>query len=817
MKVGPDPPCLLQHVQTALRVGLDRTFQFESTSEAGAVPARSGNARGLDRGAHCVLLVPPRQLHPPLCQERIGIAHGRRHRRRPLGMGRGQLRLVVGENASEAGERGHEGLQICRLTGEVGRLLVRRPRQRGRTACRVDVTEESEWIRLESRTHRAEDPPRLLEVGDGFVDCAEGEACLSSVREAQRPPQLEPARLGQLKGDVELLLTALVVALLDVARPTVAADADRLNDVSGAFGVLEGAHIMGVVRHDVAIERRHHRQHGVRGGQCPRVVRPPGESRRLIGERARLVALDAEEVGTRRPGEQRRLVGGPAFSARPPSIGCEGRLDVAAHVVEQSRAPRQIGGDRPGGRRDRVVGVGSTVPVTVHLSGIGLEQREGAVVLLCRDGGKGVEHLPRPPLGDHRRAVVGEELDEPSDLVARPVTTGGLAPRPTVPIPVGRRAAGCLALLRRQRLALTNEVDDQGRDGNGTGFGGDGGDVDRRTGEDLRCFAVEAELHRQLACHPGQLRGDAQGMHHGGRLVRGDLLGEVAEHSVVGGRGEQRSRGAVRRGEVADGVCRERGCDRPSTGVGDNLVDECRIGVGTEELGHLVWPERQLMLVDAARLAFQLEPAGGKRQLGARGDHEVERGRRMAGEPVEHRGRFWCARQVLCIVDHHDDVSSGELAFQLLTHQRGERSGPRSHGISGCAPDTFDCEHQVGRNSRYSRNDRVEHTAGERHESFAHSDCVPSDVTVSCPLGERSRLPRAGRTHEQGQSRRERDVEQRLQAAPTNRFRWRGMRYGGPPPVHANSIAETGITRRSAATLASPSWILQGPVVLVPM
>ena len=196
-------------------------------------------------------------------------------------------------------ERGNEALEVRGCLRLRDRLLVGRAGERPVAALAVDLAELLERVRDHPRAEPAIDLARVLEVGDRFLEAAELRPRLSAIRERERPEGGEAGEVGEPKAEVELGDRLLVRAFLEVARAAVRADADELEHVARAIGVVERAQVVGVVGVSVALERGEHREHGVRGRERLRIAggrrdlertlaRPPGTRRSPSGASAPL-------------------------------------------------------------------------------------------------------------------------------------------------------------------------------------------------------------------------------------------------------------------------------------------------------------------------------------------------------------------------------------------------------------------------------------------------------------------------------------------------------------------------------------------------
>jgi hypothetical protein len=241
-------------------------------------------------------------------QERGGLAH-------PRAVARGALRerarlgvVVTGEHPREAGERGHERLQVAHGVAAPRRLLVGGPRQRRVAALAVDVAEDHQRVGDVVGAQSLIDEARGVEVGDRLLQAPEAQPRLAAIGQRQGAEGAEAAEVGQADGEVELGDRGLVGALLEVARPAVDADADDLQHVAGALGVVQRAQVVRVVARPVAFEGGEHGQHGV--GRRERAILAAGHGHLvgLRGERPAQVGVAAQPMGARVPGVQEREI-----------------------------------------------------------------------------------------------------------------------------------------------------------------------------------------------------------------------------------------------------------------------------------------------------------------------------------------------------------------------------------------------------------------------------------------------------------------------------------------------------------------------------
>ena len=236
------------------------------------------------------------------------LAHAGPVARGAMGDGGRLLGVVAREHAREAGQRGHERLQVAHGVAAPRRLLVGSARERHVAALAVDVAEDAQRVGDVVGAQALVDQARGVEVGDRLLQTAEAQARLAAVGQRQGAEGAEAAEVGQADGEVQLDDRGLVGALLQVARAAVDTDADDLQDVAGALGVVEGAQVVGVVAGAVALERGEHGQHGV--GRRQRAVLAAGHGHLVgaRGERPARVGVAAQPVGAGVPGVQQRRV-----------------------------------------------------------------------------------------------------------------------------------------------------------------------------------------------------------------------------------------------------------------------------------------------------------------------------------------------------------------------------------------------------------------------------------------------------------------------------------------------------------------------------
>ena len=223
-------------------------------------------------------------------EQRGGLAHAGPVARGALREGARLLGVVAGEHAREAGERGHERLQVAHGVAAARRLLVGRARQGRVAALAVDVAEDHQRVGDVVGAQALVDQARGVEVGDRLLQAAQAQARLAAVGQGQGAEGAEAAEVGEADGEVELDDGGLVGALLEVARAAVDADADDLQHVAGPLGVVEGAHVVRVVARAVALEGGEHGQHGV--GRRERAVLAAGHGD-LVGARGERTARSA--------------------------------------------------------------------------------------------------------------------------------------------------------------------------------------------------------------------------------------------------------------------------------------------------------------------------------------------------------------------------------------------------------------------------------------------------------------------------------------------------------------------------------------------
>ncbi len=280
----PDRDGLLERCVARALGRARQALELERLGHAGPIAAparRRPGLRGRPRGS---VAVGGGQRDVADGEQGGRLAHAGPVARGAMGDGGRLLGVVAREHAREAGQRGHERLQVAHGVAAPRRLLVGSARERHVAALAVDVAEDAQRVGDVVGAQPLVDQARGVEVGDRLLQTAQAQARLAAVGQRQGAEGAEPAEVGQADGEIQLDDRGLVGALLQVARAAVDTDADDLQDIAGALGVVEGAQVMGVVAGAVALERGEHGQHGV--GRRQRAVLAAGHGH-LVGARWR--------------------------------------------------------------------------------------------------------------------------------------------------------------------------------------------------------------------------------------------------------------------------------------------------------------------------------------------------------------------------------------------------------------------------------------------------------------------------------------------------------------------------------------------------
>ena len=330
------------------------------------------------------------------------------------------LGVVAGEHAREAGQRGHERLQVAHGVAAPRRLVVGAARERRVAALAVDVAEDAQRVGDVAGAQALVDHARGVEVGDRLLQVAEAQPRLAAVGQRQRAEGGEATEVGEADGEVELPDGGLVAALLQVARAAVDADADDLQDVAGALGVVECAQVVSVVAGAVALERREHGQHGVSRRQRAVLAAGHGDLVSARGERPARLGVAAQPVGAGMPGVQQRGVARRRAVVTATPVGLQRLVEVPAQVVDEADAPRQSGVDRARGARGPAQARERLVRVAAQLVGLAQQPLERGVAVRGGHRVAGLDDGLDRSLAQQRRALLGEQAHGGGVVADRP-------------------------------------------------------------------------------------------------------------------------------------------------------------------------------------------------------------------------------------------------------------------------------------------------------------------------------------------------------------------------------------------------------------
>jgi hypothetical protein len=454
--------------------------------------------------------------------------------------------------------------------------------------------------------------------------------------------------------------------------------------------VLERAQVVGIVAGAVAVEGREHGEHGMSARQRAIVAAGRRDLVGACGERAALVGVAAQPQDA---GVPRVHEGGIARGRRllsTASVGLQRRIQAAAQMVDQADAPGQARVDLVVRARRPVQAAQRLVPVAPQLVRLAEQSLEVGVALACRQGGAGLDDGVDRALAQLRGTVRGQQRGD-----RRTVTQGaqraqrerGLA---VARVPRRRALVQHAQLVVRERQRGQRDLARQRRRGEPVRRRRMvlGEQAAARERAERLAGPLDSECGAQIGMYTLERRRQPHELADGARLLGEHFAREVPEQGAAGSAQSLDCAHAIGGLQRAHGLARQPHGGRPAARdrlEGDPQIADVATEVGREQRGHLVGVEGEVSGAELEHLTLATEAIDRERDLGPRGEDEVEAGRRLPAQRFHDAHRRPVGRQLVEIVEDEAEGTMQAL-LQGLAERRGEGVGARARVGVGVGP-----------------------------------------------------------------------------------------------------------------------------------
>src|SRR5438093_5779506 len=287
--------------------------------------------------------------------------------------------------------------------------------------------------------------------------------------------------------------------------------------------------------------------------------------------------------------------------------------------------------------------------------------------------------------------------------------------------------------------------------------------------------AAQAELLEQLRREAVERRDGADQPLDVARLLLEHLRGEISEDGASGAAHAFERTWALSSRDRPKRLDRQPRCGGPSVrglvevaGELGFLVPERR----REQRSDLLDRERELRARDLQHLSLRSQAVDRKRQLGPRGEYEMEARRRLADEAFDESGRRALMAELLQVVHDQGEVASKPCG-QYVAQEPGELPGSgRSVVVRVRSAHALGRSRDLDRKIRETQLQRVDDPAGERGQSrVLLGGRVPGARDLVGPGRQQGGLAEAGPRDREREASVERLVQARLEVRPAQRRR----------------------------------------------